>query len=124
MTATLTTVSGGTVDFSDEQIAELGMMFRGSIYGASDSGYDELRVIENLAIDRRPGRKRLLQVEGVVLDGLAEDRVDRRGGPHLDRLRQATERGLGGVGPGAVGLGVALLAWAILVVSTEVNLPG
>ena len=89
MTATLTTVSGGTVDFSDEQIAELGMMFRGSIYGASDSGYDELRVIENLAIDRRPGL--IIRCSGTadVIDGvnLARERglllAVRAGGHHV-----------------------------------------
>ena len=36
MAASLTTVPGGTVDFSDEQLVELGMLFRGPIIGPGD----------------------------------------------------------------------------------------
>ena len=55
MAASLTTVSGGTVDFSDEQLVELGRQFRGPIFSPADPGFDEHRAVENLAIDRRPG---------------------------------------------------------------------
>ena len=41
MAASLATVAGGTVGFSDEQIAELGMQFRGPICGPGDRGDQE-----------------------------------------------------------------------------------
>jgi FAD/FMN-containing dehydrogenase len=70
MAAALATVTGQTVDFSDEQITELGMLFRGPIYGAGDSGYDEVRAIENLAIDRHPSL--IIRCSGTadVIDGV------------------------------------------------------
>ena len=70
MAASVATVPGGTVDFSDEQLAELGMLFRGPLVGPGDSGYDEIRVVENLAINRRPGL--IIRCSGTadVIDGV------------------------------------------------------
>lgn len=71
MAASLTTVPGGTVDFTDEQLAELGMLFRGPVHAPGDPGYDELRRVENLAIDRRPGLIIRCSGEADVIDGVA-----------------------------------------------------
>ena len=70
MAASLATVPGGTVDFSDEQLADLGMRFRGPLIGPSDSGYDDIRVVENLAINRQPGL--IIRCSGTadVIDGV------------------------------------------------------
>ena len=70
MAASLATVPGGTVDFSDEQLADLGMRFRGPLIGPSDSGYDEIRVVENLAINRQPGL--IIRCSGTadIIDGV------------------------------------------------------
>jgi FAD/FMN-containing dehydrogenase len=70
MAASLATVPGGTVDFSDEQIAELGMLFRGPICAPGDPGYDECRAVENLAIDRHPGLIIRCSGEADVIDGV------------------------------------------------------
>jgi FAD/FMN-containing dehydrogenase len=70
MAASLATVPGGTVGFSDEQLAGLGMQFRGPIYGPGDPGYDEVRAVENLAIDRRPGLIIRCSGEADVIDGV------------------------------------------------------
>ena len=70
MAASLTTVPGGTVDFSDEQLVELGMLFRGPIVGPDDPSYDQIRVVENLAIDRRPGLIIRCSGEADVIDGV------------------------------------------------------
>ena len=64
------TAPGGTVDFSDEQLAELGMVFRGPIVGPGDPEYDEVRVVENLAINRRPGLIIRCSGEADVIDGV------------------------------------------------------
>ncbi len=70
MAASVATISGGNVEFSDEQLAELGMLFRGPITGPGDPGYDEARGVVNLAIDRRPGL--IIGCSGVadVIDGV------------------------------------------------------
>ena len=70
MAASLTTVPGGTVDFSDEQLVELGMLFRGRIVGPDDPSYEQVRVVENLAIDRRPGLIIRCSGEADVIDGV------------------------------------------------------
>lgn len=70
MAASLTTVPGGTVDFSDEQLVELGTLFRGPIVGPGDPTYDHVRVVENLAIDRRPGLIIRCSGEADVIDGV------------------------------------------------------
>jgi len=70
MAASITAVPGGTVDFSDEQLAELGMLFRGPIVGPGDSPYDLMRIVENLAIDRRPGLIIRCSGEADVIDGV------------------------------------------------------
>ena len=70
MAASLTTVPGGTVDFSDEQLVQLGMLFRGPIVGPGDPSYDRIRVVENLAIDRRPGLIIRCSGEADVIDGV------------------------------------------------------
>lgn len=87
MAASVKSVPGGTVDFSDEQIAELGMLFRGPICSPGDPGYDDLRVVENLAIDSRPGLIIRCSGEADVIDGVNLAREHRlllavRGGGH------------------------------------------
>ena len=76
MTAVVATPDGVEVGFSDEQVAELGVLFRGSVVAPGDPAYDEVRRVVNLAIDRRPGL--IVQCSGVadVIDGvrLARDR--------------------------------------------------
>ncbi len=70
MSASVTSVPGGAVGFSDEQLAELGHQFRGPIHAPGDAGYDELRAVENLAIDRRPGLIIRCSGEADVIDGV------------------------------------------------------
>ncbi len=71
MTASLAaTIPGGTVDFSDEQLADLGMLFRGPLVGPGQSGYDEIRVVENLAINRQPGLVIRCSGTADVIDGV------------------------------------------------------
>ena len=70
MAASVATVPEGAIDFSDEKLAELGMLFRGSIFGPGDAGYEELRAVENLAIDRRPGLIIRCSGEADVIDGV------------------------------------------------------
>lgn len=87
MTVSVVSVPGGTVDFTDEQIAELGMHFRGPVCSPGDPGYDDLRVVENLAIDRRPGLVIRCSGEADVIDGVNLAREHRlllaiRGGGH------------------------------------------
>ena len=76
MTASVVTPAGVPVGFSDEQVAELGLLFRGPVVGPADPAYDEVRQVVNLAIDRRPGL--IVRCSGVadVIDGvkLARDR--------------------------------------------------
>jgi len=56
MPVRISTLSGKTVTFSDDEFSEqVRMMFRGSIVTPADDGYDEARAVENLHIDRRPG---------------------------------------------------------------------
>ena len=70
MTASVATISGGSADFSDEQVAELGMLFRGPVVSPGDPEYDEVRAVVNRAIDRHPGL--IIQCSGVadVIDGV------------------------------------------------------
>jgi FAD/FMN-containing dehydrogenase len=70
MTTSLATVAGGTVDVGEEQLADLGMLFRGAIVGPGDPGYDEIRSVENLAIDRQPGLIIRCSGEADVIDGV------------------------------------------------------
>jgi len=70
MAASVVTVPSGTVNFTDEQIGELGAQFRGSVCSPGDPGYDDLRVVENLAIDRRPGLIVRCSGEADVIDGV------------------------------------------------------
>jgi FAD/FMN-containing dehydrogenase len=76
MTATVVTPAGVPVGFSDEQVAELGLAFRGPVVAPGDATYDEVRRVVNLAVDRRPGL--IVQCSGVadVIDGVrvARDR--------------------------------------------------
>lgn len=55
MPAHVKTLSGDTSTFSDEQLDELRMGFRGPLVTPADTGYDETRVVHNMHIDRRPG---------------------------------------------------------------------
>lgn len=70
MSASVATVPSGAVGFSDEKLAELGMLFRGPIYAPGDPGYDESRTVENLAIDRHPGLIIRCSGEADVIDGV------------------------------------------------------
>jgi FAD/FMN-containing dehydrogenase len=70
MATSLATAPGGTVAFSDELLIELGMKFRGPIFGPGDPGYDEMRAVENLAIDRRPGLIIRCSGQADVIDGV------------------------------------------------------
>ena len=70
MSVSVATVPSGAVGFSDEQLAELGMLFRGPIYAPGDPGYDESRTVENLAIDRHPGLIIRCSGEADVIDGV------------------------------------------------------
>ena len=76
MTATIATTADATVDVGDEQLAELGLLFRGRVIAPGDATYDEARRVVNLAIAHRPGL--IVQCSGVadVIDGvrLARDR--------------------------------------------------
>lgn len=55
MTAALSGFTGDPIVLGDEQLAQLGMQFRGPLVGPDDPAYTGLRAVENLAIDRRPG---------------------------------------------------------------------
>lgn len=70
MSASVTTVPTGAVAFSDEQLAELSMLFRGPIHAPGDAGYEESRTVENLAIDRHPGLIIRCSGEADVIDGV------------------------------------------------------
>jgi len=70
MSASVTTVPSGAVGFSDEQLAELAMVFRGPIHAPGDPGYEESRAVENLAIDRHPGLIIRCSGEADVIDGV------------------------------------------------------
>lgn len=48
-------LSGKSATFSEEQLAELRMGFRGALITPQDEGYEQARAVENLHIDRRPG---------------------------------------------------------------------
>ncbi len=87
MSISVASTPSGAVSFDDEQIAGLGMLFRGPIYAPGDPGYEELRLVENLAIDRRPGLIIRCSGEADVIDGvnLARERgllLAVRGGGH------------------------------------------
>jgi FAD/FMN-containing dehydrogenase len=89
MSTSVAAVSSGTVGFTDEQVAELGMRFRGPIRRPGDPGYDQERLVENRAIDRRPGLIVRCSGEADVIDGvnLARDQglvlAIRAGGHHV-----------------------------------------
>ena len=70
MATSLATAPGGTVEFSDARLLELGLQFRGPLFGPGDPGYDEMRAVENLAIDRRPGLIIRCSGEADVIDGV------------------------------------------------------
>lgn len=70
MSVSVASTPSGTVGFSDEQCAELGMLFRGPIYAPGDPGYEEIRAVENLAIDCRPGLVIRCSGEADVMDGV------------------------------------------------------
>jgi FAD/FMN-containing dehydrogenase len=70
MSASVATVPTGTVGFSDDELSELGMRFRGAIYAPGDPGYEDSRGVENLAIDRHPGLIIRCSGEADVIDGV------------------------------------------------------
>ena len=70
MTASVTTLAGGTIELSDEQVEGLRMQYRGLVLAPGDPGYDEGRAVENLAIDRRPGLMIRCSGTADVIDGV------------------------------------------------------
>jgi FAD/FMN-containing dehydrogenase len=70
MVVSVATLSGDAVELTDEQFEGLGMQFRGPVITPVDSGYDEGRAVENLAIDRKPGL--IIRCSGTadVIDGV------------------------------------------------------
>ncbi|WP_062202337.1 FAD-binding oxidoreductase [Demequina salsinemoris] len=62
--------AGGMVRFDAHQLAALRLRFRGALYAPGDPGYDELRAIENRAIDRHPGLIIRCSGEADVIDGV------------------------------------------------------
>ena len=87
MSISVAATQSGTVRLEDDQVAELRMMFRGQVYAPGDPGYDEMRAVENLAIDRHPGLVIRCSGEADVIDGvrLARERgllLAVRGGGH------------------------------------------
>jgi FAD/FMN-containing dehydrogenase len=51
----LRTLSGDHTDLPDETIEELRMLFQGPVVTPDDADYDEVRIVQNGMIDRRPG---------------------------------------------------------------------
>jgi FAD/FMN-containing dehydrogenase len=99
MSASVASIQRGTVTFSDEQLAELGMLFRGPIVAPGAPEYDDLRAVENRAIDRRPGLIIRCSGEADVIDGvkLARERgllLAVRGGGHHVAGHGTVEGGL------------------------------
>ncbi len=70
MSISVAASQSGTVRFDDDQLAELRTMFRGQLYAPDDPGYDEIRAVENLAIDCRPGLVIRCSGEADVIDGV------------------------------------------------------
>jgi FAD/FMN-containing dehydrogenase len=70
MSVSIATVPSGTLGFTDEQLAELAMRFRGPVLAPGDPGYEESRAVENLAIDRHPGLIIRCSGEADVIDGV------------------------------------------------------
>lgn len=70
MAASIATVPTGAVGFTEQQLAELGLLFRGPVLAPGSPGYDESRPVENLAIDRRPGLIIRCSGEADVIDGV------------------------------------------------------
>lgn len=89
MVVSVGTLSGGSVELSDEELEGLGMQFHGPVLGPGDAGYDESRAVENLAIDRKPGLVIRCSGTADVIDGvnLARERgllvAVRAGGHHV-----------------------------------------
>lgn len=55
MSAQVLTLGGERRTLSDSTIEEIRSIFRGQILTSDDAGYDEVRVIQNAMLDRRPG---------------------------------------------------------------------
>jgi FAD/FMN-containing dehydrogenase len=70
MSTSIATVPSGTAGFSDEQLAELAMLFRGPVLVPGTPEYEESRPVENLAIDRHPGLIIRCSGEADVIDGV------------------------------------------------------
>ncbi|WES63280.1 FAD-binding oxidoreductase [Microbacter sp. GSS18] len=89
MSITVQSPVEGAVTITDDELAGLRMRFRGAIVSPADDGYDDVRAVENLAVDRRPGL--IIRCSGVadVIDGvnLARERgftlAIRAGGHHI-----------------------------------------
>ncbi|KPM51671.1 FAD-linked oxidase [Frankia sp. R43] len=55
MSAQVLTLEGERQTLSDETVEEIRAIFRGEVLTAGDAGYDDVRVIQNAMLDRRPG---------------------------------------------------------------------
>jgi len=55
MSAQVLTLGGERQRLSDETVEEIRAIFRGQVLTSDDVGYDEVRVIQNAMLDRRPG---------------------------------------------------------------------
>lgn len=87
MTIRVRTREGGSRTIPEDRLAELTTTFRGRILGPEDADYDEVRVVQNAMIDRRPGM--VVECSGTadVIDALKLAReedllVAVRGGGH------------------------------------------
>lgn len=70
MSIEIATLSGGKAKFTDEQLGELQMVFRGPLISPNDDRYDSHRSVENLAINRRPGLIIRCSGNADVIDGV------------------------------------------------------
>ncbi|OHV37067.1 MULTISPECIES: FAD-binding oxidoreductase [Pseudofrankia] len=99
MSTHLLTLGGERQTLSDETVEEIRAVFRGQVLTSADAGYDEVRVIQNAMLDRRPGL--IIRCSGTadVVDAvnLASGRdllVAVRGGGHSIAGTSTTDDGL------------------------------
>ncbi|ABD10467.1 hypothetical protein ThrDRAFT_03043 [Frankia casuarinae] len=55
MSAQILTLDGERQTLSDETVEEIRAIFRGQVLTSDDLGYDDIRVVQNAMLDRRPG---------------------------------------------------------------------
>ncbi|MDN4481941.1 FAD-binding oxidoreductase [Demequina lignilytica] len=89
MATSLAHDAGGEVHLDADELGALSMQFRGAVLSPDDPSYDEVRGVQNLAIDRHPGLIIRCSGEADVIDGvnLARERgyalAVRSGGHHV-----------------------------------------